>query len=62
MGKAKTLPYEGELKPCKLCGSDEVEYLCLGVWKRLGCRACDTWLEARPSLIEEEEDGGVTVH
>jgi hypothetical protein len=40
--------YEGPLKPCPKCGSDEVMYYVLGTYKRLGCRACNCWLTDRP--------------
>lgn len=44
--------YEGPLKPCPHCGSDEVMYYVMGHYGRLGCRSCDRWLKDLPEPME----------
>lgn len=46
-------PYEGPLKPCPHCGSEEVEYLVAGIHGRLRCVQCDKWLEDKAHKMEE---------
>lgn len=53
--KLKGLPYKGELKPCRFCGSGDVQYFTLGIWKRLACFDCNRWIEYKSQKMSEEE-------
>lgn len=47
--------YEGELKPCPFCGSENVKYLVVGIHGRLACLDCNKWLEPEARKLRKEE-------
>lgn len=51
--------YNGKMKPCPFCGSNEVVYFVLGVYGRLGCKTCDRWLRSLSEVMYEEEGSEV---
>lgn len=55
VGKLKHREYNGKMKPCPFCGSNEVVYFVLGVYGRLGCKTCDRWLRKLSEVMYEEE-------